>query len=73
MAYYVSSTFNANVAEGPLTIRAGVSGANVDRAIRLAKAAAADDATLIAFYVLGIGALIGVIGASVGLRNYLRT
>jgi zinc protease len=34
MAYYVSSTFNANVAEGPLTIRAGVSGANVDRTIR---------------------------------------
>jgi cell division transport system permease protein len=31
------------------------------------------DATLISFYVLGIGALIGVIGASVGLRNYLRT
>src|SRR5262249_37827737 len=34
MAYYVSSTFNANVAEGPLTIPAGVSSANVDRAVR---------------------------------------
>ena len=33
MAYYVSSSFDANVAEGPLTIRAGVSPANVDRAI----------------------------------------
>jgi zinc protease len=33
MAYYVSSTLDANVAEGPLTIRAGVSPANVDRAI----------------------------------------
>jgi cell division transport system permease protein len=31
------------------------------------------DATLIAFYVLAIGALIGVIGASVGLRRFLRT
>ena len=31
------------------------------------------DATLISFYVLGIGALIGVIGATWGLRNYLRT
>ena len=33
MAYYVSSSFDANVAPGPLTIRAGVSAANVDRAI----------------------------------------
>ena len=33
MAYYVSSTLDANVAEGPLAIRAGVSPANVDRAI----------------------------------------
>ena len=33
MAYYVSSSFDANVAEGPLTIRAGVSAANVDRAV----------------------------------------
>jgi zinc protease len=33
MAYYVSSTLDANVAEGPLVIRAGVSPANVDRAI----------------------------------------
>jgi len=33
MAYYVSSTLDANVAEGPLTIRSGVSPANVDRAI----------------------------------------
>src|SRR5262249_43622121 len=33
MAYYVSSSFDANVAEGPLTIRAGVSPTNVDRAI----------------------------------------
>ncbi|HJZ71171.1 MAG TPA: pitrilysin family protein [Vicinamibacterales bacterium] len=33
MAYYVSSALDANIAEGPLTIRAGVSPANVDRAI----------------------------------------
>ena len=33
MAYYVSSSFDANVIAGPLTIRAGVSAANVDRAI----------------------------------------
>src|SRR5207344_680742 len=33
MAYYVSSSFEANVLEGPLVIRAGVSPANVERAI----------------------------------------
>ena len=33
MAYYVSSALDANLAPGPLTIRAGVSPANVDRAI----------------------------------------
>jgi zinc protease len=33
MAYYVSSALDANAAPGPLTIRAGVSPANVDRAI----------------------------------------
>jgi zinc protease len=34
MAYYVSSTLDANVIEGPLMIRAGVSPANVDRTIQ---------------------------------------
>ena len=33
MAYYVSSSLDANVVEGPLVVRAGVSPANVDRAI----------------------------------------
>jgi zinc protease len=33
MAYYVSSSFDANVAAGPLVVRAGVSPANVDRAV----------------------------------------
>jgi zinc protease len=33
MAYYVSSVFDPNILEGPLMIRAGVSPANVDRAI----------------------------------------
>ena len=33
MAYYVSSSFDANVAPRPLVVRAGVSPANVDRAI----------------------------------------
>ena len=34
MAYYVFSSLDANVVEGPLQVRAGVSPANVDRAIR---------------------------------------
>lgn len=33
MAYYAFSSFEANVLPGPLVIRAGVSGANVDRAV----------------------------------------
>jgi zinc protease len=33
MAYYVSSALDANIAEGPLVIRAGVGPANVDRAV----------------------------------------
>lgn len=33
MAYYVSSSLDANIAEGPLSIRAGISPANVERAI----------------------------------------
>jgi zinc protease len=33
MAYYVSSSLDANVAEGPLLVRAGVSPTNVHRAV----------------------------------------
>jgi zinc protease len=33
MAYYVYSTLDANVMEGPLSIRAGVSASNIDRAV----------------------------------------
>ena len=33
MAYYVSSTFDPNIMAGPLVVRAGVSAANVDRAV----------------------------------------
>jgi len=34
MAYYVFSSFDANVAEGPLVIRAGVNPANVERTLQ---------------------------------------
>ena len=33
MAYYVFSSLDANIGEGPLTIRAGVNPSNVDRAV----------------------------------------
>jgi len=33
MAYYVYSTLDANVMEGPLSIRAGVGAANIERAV----------------------------------------
>jgi zinc protease len=33
MAYYVSSTLDASLAEGPLMIRAGVAGPNVERTL----------------------------------------
>jgi zinc protease len=33
MAYYAFSSFDANVAEGPLVVRAGISPENVDRAV----------------------------------------
>ena len=33
MAYYASSTFDPNILEGPLVVRAGVAAANVERAI----------------------------------------
>jgi len=33
MAYYAYSTLDANIMEGPLVIRAGVSGKNIDRAV----------------------------------------
>ena len=33
MAYYAYSSLDANIAEGPLTVRAGISGENVDRAV----------------------------------------
>jgi zinc protease len=33
MAYYASSALDANIVEGPLVVRAGISPANVDRAV----------------------------------------
>jgi zinc protease len=80
MAYYVSSTLDANVAEGPLTIRAGVSPANVDRAL-----ASIDDELAIVRrdgFAAGeidearqylIGSMPRALETNAGIANFLQT
>jgi zinc protease len=80
MAYYVSSSFDANVIEGPLLIRAGVSPANVDRAI------ASIDAELVRLWTDGlteneltesrqylIGSMPRALETNAGIANFLQT
>jgi zinc protease len=80
MAYYVSSSFDANVIEGPLLIRAGVSPANVDRAI------ASIDAELVRLLREGlteneltesrqylIGSMPRALETNAGIANFLHT
>jgi zinc protease len=80
MAYYVSSSFDANVIEGPLLIRAGVSPANVDRAI------ASIDAELVRLCSEGlnekeltesrqylIGSMPRALETNAGIANFLQT
>jgi zinc protease len=80
MAYYVSSSFDANVIEGPLLIRAGVSPANVDRAI------ASIDAELVRLLTEGlsekeltesrqylIGSMPRALETNAGIANFLQT
>ncbi len=80
MAYYVSSILDANVIPGPLLIRAGVSAANVDRAI------AAIDKELVAVRTDGItqkeltesrqfliGAMPRALETNEGIAHFLQT
>jgi zinc protease len=80
MAYYVSSSFDANVAEGPLVIRAGVNAANVDRAV------ASIDAELVRLRAEGvtpkeldesrrflIGAMPRALETNAAIANFLQT
>ncbi len=80
MAYYVSSTLDAGTAESPLNIRAGVSPANVDRAI----AAIDDELTALRRDGLTvkelnesrqflIGSMPRALEASAGIANFLQT
>jgi zinc protease len=79
MAYYVSSILDANVVPGPLLIRAGVSAANVDRAV------AAIDAELVHIRTQGltaqelnesrqflIGAMPRALETNAGIANFLQ-
>ncbi len=81
MAYYVSSSFDANVAEGPLAIRAGVSPANVDRAVasideeltRLRRdGLTREGARRIAAGIL-IGSMPRALETNGGIANFLQT
>ncbi len=80
MAYYVSSSLDANVLAGPLTIRAGVSPANVERAI------ASIDEELVRLRRDGleeqeledmkrylIGSMPRALEANAGIANFLQT
>jgi zinc protease len=80
MAYYALSSLDANVISGPLTIRAGVSPENVDRAL------AAIDEELEAFAQDGptekemaesrqylVGSMPRTLETNLGIANYLQT
>ena len=80
MAYYVSSILDANVIPGPLVIRAGVSAANVDRAVaaidnELAKLRAdgltQKELTDSRHYL--IGAMPRALETNAGIANFLQT
>ena len=80
MAYYAYSTLDANVMEGPLLIRAGVSAANIDRAVasvdqEIAKLVAGgltqkelDDSRRFLIY-----AMPRALETNAGIANYLQT
>lgn len=80
MAYYVSSSLDANVLAGPLTIRAGVSPANVERAIasideellRLRRDGL-DEQELEDMKRYLIGSMPRALEANAGIANFLQT
>jgi zinc protease len=80
MAYYVLSSLDANVIPGPLTIRAGVSPANVEKTIgaidaELAKLAAEGptESELAESKQYLIGSMPRTLETNIGIANYLQT
>jgi zinc protease len=80
MAYYVFSSLDANIIPGPLTIRAGVSPANVDRAIdaidhelaRFATDGPTDSETVESKQYL-IGSMPRTLETNAGIAAFLQT
>lgn len=80
MAYYVSSTLDANLLEGPLVVRAGVSPANVERAIasideeltRLRRDGFAEQ-ELTDMKQFLVGSMPRALEANAGIANFLQT
>jgi zinc protease len=80
MAYYILSALDANVIAGPLSIRAGVSAANVERAIaaiddevkRLAADGPTEKETTESKQYL-IGSLPRTLETNLGIANFLQT
>ncbi|MBI3047116.1 MAG: insulinase family protein [Acidobacteria bacterium] len=80
MAYYVFSALDANVIPGPLTIRAGVSPANVDRAVlsideELARLAAdgPTDAEMAESKQYLVGSMPRNLETNIGIASFLQT
>lgn len=80
MAYYVFSALEANVIPGPLTIRAGVSRANVDRTVasideELAKLAGegATEAEMAESKQYLIGSMPRTLETNIGIAGFLQT
>jgi zinc protease len=80
MAYYCFSALDANVVPGPLTIRAGVNPANVDRAVasidEVARGMAADgptDKELTESKQFLIGSMPRTLETNMGIANFLQT
>jgi zinc protease len=80
MAYYVLSALDANVIPGPLTIRAGVSAENVDRAMasiddeleKFAREGPSDKELAESRQYL-IGSMPRTLETNLGIANYLQT
>jgi zinc protease len=80
MAYYCFSALDANVVRGPLTIRAGVNPANVDRAVasidEVAAGLAAEgptDKELAESKQFLIGSMPRTLETNLGIANFLQT
>ena len=80
MAYYCFSALDANVVRGPLTVRAGVNPANVDRAVasidEVARGLAADGPTereITESKQFLIGSMPRTLETNLGIANFLQT